>query len=194
MPHQPAGDPEDIRLAVVFLRAFGRLDRTELATASGISRNSIGLYEEGSRTPSWRNFERIAVAVGYPLVLLDPLIALFRVLRLLAVSGQLETLAMLPRDADRLFESWIRSAGALYLTRRAAPRKEEDPQTACARLLALPAKLRRAAVPVVAGLRTRAVVEILYENSTRAAAHSADQARELAELALWVAGHLEETD
>ena len=199
MPPSPAGDPEDLRYVVIFLRAFGRLDRSELSAKSGVSRNLIAAYEAGDKAPSRRTLERLAAAVGYPCALLEPLLSFIRLFRIAWEQGPWRPAApvTLGEAADTLFEGAIRAAATLHLARLSRPR-EGDPEEArrtardaWARLKALPLKLQRLAVPVAQGLCTWAGVEVLCAESERAAAHSAVMARELAELALQVADRVE---
>jgi hypothetical protein len=132
MNETPA-DPRDLRLVVIFLRSLRFWDRTKLATESGLSRNTVDACELGGRC-SRRTLERIAAAVGFPTVLLDPLLALFRRLRILWEQGepQPERLAAIGDEADCTAEQWaaiVRSAVTLYLAHRsAAPTVDGDPE------------------------------------------------------------------
>ena len=45
------GDPEDLRLAVIFLRSLRHWDKGRLAAESGVSRNMISAYELGALPP-----------------------------------------------------------------------------------------------------------------------------------------------
>jgi transcriptional regulator with XRE-family HTH domain len=195
MPHPPAGDSEDLRFAVLFLRAFGKLDRSELAAASGVSRNLIGAYEAGDKTPSWPTLERLAAAVGYPAALLEPMLSFIRLFRMAWEQGPwpLDKPVTIGPEPDLLFEGAIRAAGMLHLARLTRSHEDDPEETrraardAFSRLMTLPANLRRRALPVAKGLHTWAGVEILSAERDRAAAHDAEAARELGELALLAA-------
>src|SRR4051812_1588165 len=58
--------PEDLRVAVLFLRALRGWDQRELADAAGLSPSSISRYESGELVPSSQALEQIALAVGIP--------------------------------------------------------------------------------------------------------------------------------
>ena len=190
------GDPEDLRLAVIFLRSLRHWDKGRLAAESGVSRNMISAYELGGVPPTRRTLERLATAVGFPVALLDPLLSLIHAGRIAWERGPLtaEGVAALAREAGLAAEGWleiVRSAMLLLLARLRSPREPADPaearrraRDAWSRLAILPAEQRLLAVPFARDLQTWAGVEVICAESESRAAASAAEALGLAELAL----------
>src|SRR3982074_3094985 len=66
-PGTPGGgwDPEDLRVAVVFLRSLRGWSQTELAHVAGMDKSRVSLYEQGRKIPSPRSLGKL-VAAGRP--------------------------------------------------------------------------------------------------------------------------------
>ncbi len=71
-------DPELLRLAVLLIRVSRGLTQRELATAAGMAPSSISGYEKGRTKVKRKTADRIAVAAGVDLQVLE---SLFPVLR-----------------------------------------------------------------------------------------------------------------
>ena len=199
------GDPADLRLVVSFLRSLPGWTQEELSRASGVDRGLISDYELGDKAPSRRTLERLVTAVRLPFSHVEALLPMFRAARLAreggldapgqaAIGGVPESVsegldqailsAVLPRIKPHLLE-----LEALVTGRHSVPtiQARQEVGELWELLGRLPAKRRRAAVEEESRYWTWAVAERLCEESVRAAAHQADQAAELARLALRVA-------
>lgn len=84
-------DPEELRVAIVFLRAVRGWDQAELAAAAGVSKGTISRYESGEASPSPRTFRRIVEAGGLPPATMERLFAVIRSAR--ATTGGWSALA-----------------------------------------------------------------------------------------------------
>lgn len=64
---RPAGrPPPTFPATLTALRESAELSIPELATMSGVSDDSIRLYEAGTRLPSWIMIQKLATALGVP--------------------------------------------------------------------------------------------------------------------------------
>ncbi len=194
-------DPEDLKLAVILLRSLRSPNKTQFSAKSKVSRTTLSLAERGT-TPTRRTLERVARAVGFPVEFLDSLLVLLRPVRLAAEQGSptAQQLERLVREAQGAAEGWlgiVRSAALLLLSASAHSEvSQEDAhrkaQEAWQRIALLPVEQQRLLVPLIQGLLTREVVEVVCEESVRTAADDAGRALELAELALLIADQLPE--
>jgi transcriptional regulator with XRE-family HTH domain len=203
MPYR--NSPEDMRVAVVFLRSLREWDQQELAAAAGLSASSISRYESGDVPVSPQALERIAMAVGLPLRRLSRVFTWIRSARTAVES------ARAPDNRERMAEAiageltenvadLLHSAAALALDglpwpetgpgEAAGPPLAADRRRAPALWEALErrtASERRVLIEDAREFRIWALCELLCAESAQAAAGSADRAVELAELALRIA-------
>jgi transcriptional regulator with XRE-family HTH domain len=82
-------DPEDLSLAVRFLRALRGWNQTELARAVGWNKSRISLLENGKQEAEKADLQHIAQAVGLPFFLLEACLPLLRLLRRALGKGDL---------------------------------------------------------------------------------------------------------
>jgi transcriptional regulator with XRE-family HTH domain len=200
-------NPEDLKFVVVFLRMLRGWTQTELAEAAGLSASAISRYEIGDIVPGREALEEIAMAVGLPLRMLD------RVFLWVGAARSAVASATDPGDPDRLADAvagelaaglsdLLDTVTSMMLTslpdldsgpwRRAAaaPPQADDREEAPELWEALQRhepSTRRFLVEDSRRFQKWALCELLCAESVRAACGSADEALELAELALRVA-------
>lgn len=80
------GDPDDLRLIVMFLRSLRRWTQEELSQASGVDRGLISDYELGDKAPTHKTLVRLAAGAGLPFTLVETLLPVFRAARLAVES------------------------------------------------------------------------------------------------------------
>ena len=73
--------PEDLQVAMVFLRTLKGWNQAELAQAAGIDRGQISLYEAGKRLPSDKSLQRILDAAGMQASDLQATLTFIRLMR-----------------------------------------------------------------------------------------------------------------
>lgn len=199
------GDPADMRLIVIFLRSLRKWNQVELATAARVDKGLISDYELGLKTPSRGNLDRILAAVRLPYAVVERLLPIFRAVRLalekslsLGDNGIPKSLtldltqaageAVLAGVAPALLE--IPALGGMEPEE--APLSPAEARRHAAELwqtvVDLPHKRRKTVLAVAKEYHTWAMSELLCEKSAEWAAGRAGDARELAELALAVAG------
>jgi len=71
-----AGDPADLRMFVVLLRAVRKWTQEELSKASGVDRGLISDYELGKKAPTLRTVERLAKGAGISPIAVETLLTL----------------------------------------------------------------------------------------------------------------------
>jgi tetratricopeptide (TPR) repeat protein/DNA-binding XRE family transcriptional regulator len=200
MARQHEGDPEDLRLAVIFLRSLRKWTQGKMSKASGVDRGAISAYEAGTKTPTRKTFQRLADAVGLPYSYVERLLPRFREARqALADAGSLPepgTSESLTAGLDRGILDAVLPAVAPYVIELESLLGEETIPAAADRRVAtdlwealrkLPPGRRRLAVERERRYWSWALAERVCEESVRAAAHRADEAVELSRLALRVA-------
>ncbi len=194
------GDPADLRLVVKFLRSLPDWTQEELSRESGVDRGLISDYELGDKAPTRKTLERLASAVRLPFSHVEALLPLFRAARLARAGERAATAsvpgsvadgldqailgAVLPRIRPHLLELEAQVIGGRSAP---APQDRQEAGELCESLRGLAPKQRRAAVETEPKYWTWAVAERLCVESEHAAARRADQAAELAKLALRVA-------
>jgi tetratricopeptide (TPR) repeat protein/transcriptional regulator with XRE-family HTH domain len=196
----PVRDLDDLGAALLLLRALWRWTQEDLAIASGVPASAICEYEAGKREPSARNLGRLMVAFRFPLLLLDPLLALIRAVRnVIAVCGALRgggpppDLEDLAARAGRVAEEFLRAAFSLALAQLAPAKPPPVPEdrvvgpTLRACLESCSPADRLGLVRAGDRFRTWPLVEIFCADSEQAAADDARTAVEFAELALEIA-------
>jgi transcriptional regulator with XRE-family HTH domain len=196
-------NPEDLTVVVAFLRLLRGWTQAELGEAAGLSASAISRYESGDIVPTHEALEEIAAAVGLPLRMLRRVTAWVGAARAAVAS------AADPADPDLLAEAVVSefsaelldlfSSAAGLLTdlpdldadpwrQPAAPPRPEDREEAPALWEVLKRRapsVQRVLVEDSRRFRNWALCELLCAESRRA--EGADQALELAELALRIA-------
>jgi transcriptional regulator with XRE-family HTH domain len=198
MGKRALGNPADLRLMVTFLRSLRRWTQEELSRASGVDRGVISDYELGDKAPTRQTLQRLTAAAGLPYSFVEILLPVFRSARL-ATEGtgsppQIDDASeSLAAGLDRALLDAVLPRLAPYLMELEALVGDERVPAAGDRPVAaelwetlkkLPAGRRRRAVETEPKYWTWALAERLCEESERAAAHRADEAMELARLAL----------
>ena len=69
------GDREVLRVLVQVLRALRSWDQSEMAAAAGVDGAAISRYEGGGRAPRRTTVERLAAAVGLPMLAVETILA-----------------------------------------------------------------------------------------------------------------------
>lgn len=85
-------NPEDLKVAISFLRTFRGWNQTELAKASGIDKSLISLYEMGRKVPSRKTVERLVKAAGVPHFLFEDVLRMVRMVRTAAEDLNVDSL------------------------------------------------------------------------------------------------------
>jgi transcriptional regulator with XRE-family HTH domain len=181
-------------LIFILFRAIRRWTQGELAEAVGTAPSVISEYESGARRPSRRAIVRAAQAAGIAVEKIDPILAALRDLReFMGYPGHphppdpYEAAAeKLSRGLESLAHAAVKSIRPEPVSRNAPPRLE-DRETARGlweRLEPYEAETRRLLVEEGEEYRSWALSELLCDKSLEG---SADQALELAEMALFIA-------
>ncbi len=199
-------NPEDVKMVVIFLRLLRGWTQAELAEAAGLSLSAVWRYENEDLVDSEPVLEEIALAVGLPSRMLD------RVFTWVAAARAAVASAIDPGDPDLRIDAiasemtaglsdLVYSATALILrgspeleigpwARPAAPPRPEDREEATELWEALKRhepSTRQVLVEDSRRFQKWVLCERLCAESVQALAGSADEALELAELALLVA-------
>jgi transcriptional regulator with XRE-family HTH domain len=157
------GEPADLRLLIILLRAIQGWNQAELAKAARVDKASISDYEQGIKAPSQRTLERILAAAGMPFSELERVLQLLRTIRLhTEETNRLATGNALPQAVTEIAAAEL-AAASLEIPALAGAAREEPPS-----LLAV-------------------IQERLREESARAGTDGERRSSELAELASRVA-------
>jgi tetratricopeptide (TPR) repeat protein len=184
-------------------------NQTKLARKAGIERSQVSLYEAGAEVPRPETREKLTRAAEIPPHLVAPIRSFLRLLRhALRRDSWVEPVAWgnprPPDEAQRLACGIIERAVTLarlelavrWSTRtvhKPAPPTEAElarAEALCTLLTSFEPKKRLLLVEGSEAYRDWLVCRVLCDRSERAAAHSADEALELAGLARLVAGLL----
>jgi transcriptional regulator with XRE-family HTH domain len=199
------GDSQDLAATVTLLRALRGWSKKQLADASGVDKSQISRYELGRETPSARTLERLAAAAGLPSFLLEPMRSFIHRMREPTLGerppGAGLTPATRPADETRgalgealdraVFQA--RTELQLHAERSSrTPAPPLDPELLWEQLKPFSGAERRFLVKNAREYQDPLLCERLCAESLQASATSAEQARELAELAVLVAEHLPE--
>lgn len=194
------GDPEVLRHVVVFLRTYARMTQEELGKASRVAQADVSRYELGRQAPPEESLRRMAAAARVPWFVLVLLRGVFAaIVSFLArrnASGEgagleipMEETALLAVGAYRVEEA---AAAPVRQTPEEALREAEEVWAALERF---PISRRRALLErAPRASRNWALALGIGESSVRAAADKADEALELADLALFVAERIPEEE
>jgi transcriptional regulator with XRE-family HTH domain len=196
---EPAGVEDFYGAAILQLRwQVHRWTQRKLAGKAGVSAASISNYERGHVVPSPGVRAKIAAAFKVSLAGLDRLAAAIQsgMIGLLPEGGDGIEATALEVAAD-LGDDFRRESHPLvlgYLSAEGAePQAGPEDVTALAPVLArIDGPGLRDLAAVEPGLKSWAFVKLVGEESVRAAADDAKRARELAEVALWLAGQVED--
>jgi transcriptional regulator with XRE-family HTH domain len=187
--------PEDLRLALVVLRALRVWTQAQMAAEAGLAPSVLSEYERGQRKPSRRAVERAARAVKVRPEALDRLLSALRSLReSMEVGAPASSRDAAVDEISRAMEALVRVAGELAF-RESAPEREPAPapeDRAAApdlwkRLQRYTPTEQRLLIEEGAEFKSWALCELLCSESEEAARDSADRALELAQLALRIA-------
>jgi transcriptional regulator with XRE-family HTH domain len=191
-------DANVLRLMVVFLRFYADMTQAELGRAAGVDQGLVSRYESGKQIPPEESLRRMAVAAGVPW----PQVVFLRraystILRSIArrKPGGLDTE---PPDAGVLEIALERAllGVSTYLAEESSPEASPEEERREAEriwtaLEELPASRRRRLIELsLHAARSWALAERLCEASLRTAAGEPEEALELANLALSIAGQV----
>lgn len=188
---EPREHPDALRLLVVFLRFHGRMSQAGLARATRLAQSRISMLENGEALPAEDVLRRIASAAGVRWELVTHLRRYVNDFLYAAEQGG----AVPPnRAADP-----VPLAISAYLLEDMAAAQAEPPVEARETaerfwkgVAGLPPPRRRRVIELSPRASTSwALAELLCHESERAAAEGSQEALELAELALSVAGRVE---
>ena len=84
-------NPEDLRVAISFLRTFRGWNQTQLARAAGIDKSLISLYELGRKKPSPKTVERLVKATEVPEILFEDILRMVHMMRVAAADLDVES-------------------------------------------------------------------------------------------------------
>ncbi len=189
-------------LTLIYLREANRWTQKELAEAKGHGNfRIVSRFESGGRPLSREELYELAALMGYPPETVDAVLFIYSLVtppKLEASGSPLELTPDELRRIDRavIADAWTRAAElrASFVAdkkqRKAEAARREATQL-WARLKTLPSKQRYELVEDSPELRSWALAERLCRESERAAADSAERARDLGDLALFTASRVE---
>lgn len=184
--------------ALLELRRQARWTQRRLEREAGLSRGTLSLYESGKRKIARPLLNRLARTLGHPVEAVDRAIAGLAQIPAPEPSGAETPASLCPNErlvieaaagqaAQRAAET-VRAGLGLRLVQDRLRRERRTAGKLWEQLSRLPTfAARRARVASDPVFRRWALCERLCDESDRAAAHDAGEARELAELALQVA-------
>ncbi|MFL6234166.1 MAG: helix-turn-helix domain-containing protein [Thermoanaerobaculia bacterium] len=200
MPKNEEDDPVTPRLLVIFLRSYAGLKQTELAEVSGVGQALISRYESGKGGPSEETLRRITAAVGIPWPVARALSRCFSaVIRRTEQRWEDQGLDD-PGMMEALVEPALMAVFPYIVEELTAvpepPSPEEQRREAgeiWENLQSYPSSRRRRLIELAQGAYPDwALAERICEASFETAGGAPDQARELADLALAIAGTMED--
>jgi transcriptional regulator with XRE-family HTH domain len=197
-------DPEAqaSRLVVVFLRYVSDMTQAELGRAAQVDQTYISRFELGKQIPAEEALQRMADAAGVPWTAVTFLREAYAGV-LASIARRRQALDPVVLELDpRLVELGLLAAAPqiveLALMEPPPPTPEEERSEAeeiWTGLKRYPSGERRSLIPDwTRASRSWALAERLCEASAEAAEHRADEALELADLALRIAGRVEGED
>jgi tetratricopeptide (TPR) repeat protein len=192
-------ETEALRLVVVFLRYYSNKTQVEFGRDSQVDQTYISRYELGKQAPTEETLRRMAAAAGVPWHIVVQLrrfcasafsVAARHEVAAPEVEAELLSRAALERALLGIAPRFVEIAE----TDAAPPSLEEERREAeevWAALERFPVHRRRRLVELsLRASRSWALAERIGEASARAAAHRADEALTLADLALSIAGRV----
>jgi transcriptional regulator with XRE-family HTH domain len=189
-------EPSDLNRALTALRTALNWNQAKLARVAGVQPNVISDFERGQRNFDRGDLEKIAGLMGLPPEAADWAVNFVRPVRLVAQApghpgaaaeaglAHVERLAVRSGDLSAQFTRSLLSS--LAFEGRALEARQRAP-VLWQRMKGRATAQRRALVEDTPEFRSWALCELLCKESIKAAADNADRARELAELALFVA-------
>ena len=186
------GDPNVLRLVVVFLRSYADMTQAEFAKASRVDQSNISKYELGRQPPPEASLRRMAAAASVDW----PVVAHLRQFyaAVLAAAGRRRPVSAAEPLAVEVLEPALLAVTSYLIGDQAPERRGEPPEEARRNadhtwnaLERFPNARRRWLLersPPAA--RSCALAVRVCEASLRAACHDAREARVLAELALFI--------
>lgn len=78
---QTLGSPEDVRLALGVLRLLRGWTQAEMASAAGVHKSLLSLYEQGKTVPTAKTLGRLIAAVDLPPASFEGVVSLVRLIR-----------------------------------------------------------------------------------------------------------------
>lgn len=199
MPKNEEDDPKAARLLTIFLRSYADLKQKELGEATGLGQGAISRYETGDTTPNPDSLRRISEAVGIPWPVARELRRCFSAV-IRSTTRRWEDHGIDAGMLDALLEPALLAVFP-YLVQELAtalepPSPEEQRREAeqiWTNLQAYPMSRRRRLLELSTGAYPDwALVERICEASLQASEGEPDQAREMADLALFVAGTMQD--
>lgn len=197
------GDPEVLRHVVLFLRSHADLTQAEFGRACRVPQAEVSRFESGKQAPSEEVLSRMAEAAGVPWEYVNHL-RRFYASALAAIDRRM---AAVPDTVGPALKQSILEAALLTISsylleletwEEPAPPPEEARREAAETWEALERfslrERREMIEPSLDASRSWALAERICESSAEAAKHRADEALELADLALWIAGRVEGED
>lgn len=185
------GDPSVLRLVVIFLRSYAQMTQAQFGKASRVAQPEVSRYEMGHGAPSEEALRRMAKVAGIDWSLVVHLRQFFS--SLLAAMGSKGDPPPMAFDLTLLEPVGLAIASYLIEAHTAEPsRTSPDEERLFAEQIwtALerhPIGYRRRLIELSTRSGSWALAERACEASLRRAAHKADEALELAELALSIA-------
>lgn len=193
-----AEDPDVLRLVVLFLRNYARMSQVGLGQAARIRQSSLSEIEAGHKLPSDEVLRRLAGAAGVPWSLVARLRSFYAAL--LAAIPRGGAFNETPDHAGTLAAEEPLSLSVLsYLVEDAAspaePVERGEAERVWQAVAGLPRHRRRRAIEISPrASRNWALAKLLCEESKQAAADDPQEALDLADLALLIAGQAEGGD
>ncbi|MEA2604755.1 MAG: helix-turn-helix protein [Acidobacteriota bacterium] len=111
--------PEELRVAITFLRSLHGWSQARLATELGVSTSSISRYENGETVPPQKMWDQLVVNLGLPPSCVACLFTLIRTVRTAienpsSVYDPAQTIESIARRvADRVYEIILSAAAAI---------------------------------------------------------------------------------
>jgi transcriptional regulator with XRE-family HTH domain len=187
------GDPNVLRLVVIFLRALSRMTQAEFGRASGVNQGDISRYEMGNPAPPEASLRRMAEAAKVPWHLVLLLIRFLEAF-LAAVARRK---SMIPTLDPKVLEPALQAVTP-YLLEDAGVERKRPPEEERREAEETWMELERYDIPrrrwmieqTLRAKKSAALAMRICEASTQAD-RTAEEALELAELAFSIAERVE---
>lgn len=188
-------------LTLLYLRSMRRWSQKELATRLGwADPKQVSRYETGENPLRREQLDVCVAALGYPREVVDALLVFGSLIRSESPEEPPSPVALTSEESGAVDRATL-AAASIFLDdlwqelRREKRRKKAEAARRNARKLWERMKVatrqeRRDLVAVLPEFRSWALAELVCEASVRAAAHRPEEALELANLALFIAGRV----
>jgi transcriptional regulator with XRE-family HTH domain len=192
-----AEHPDVLRLVVLFLRNYARMSQVKLGQAARMRQSYLSDLERGDKIPSEEVLRRLAAAAGFPWPLVAQLRRFYAALLAAIPQGAAFEKASDDPRSLALADSALLAVHAYLIEDVAEVGSDLSEQLDAERTWAALAKQsrarRRRAIEISPrGSRSWALARHLCHESEREAANDAQEALDLADLALWIAERVEE--